>query len=155
MTSKSAGMTEEVKRFTLRKERADALFEQWMVGWRNLLTSRPTDFERFCKPTVVHMIVKACGPFVMSGERYDFRETDFPARLTGLSDPGAPVVITATVAHKAQRLDGDRRPLAPYPGEVSPVEITFVLETDPGITWIEKVLRAEIGPSRPTPRPSR
>lgn len=147
--------SEETRRFALRKEKADTLFAQWMVAWRNLLTSRPTDFERFCKPSVVQGIVKACGPFVMSGERYDFRETDFPASLTGLNDPGAPVVIKATVTHKAQRLDPQRRPLAPYRGDPHPVQIAFTLETDPGITWIEKVLRAEILSPRATARPSR
>lgn len=154
MTARAASGRKDTM-FQDRSQRSNALFMRWMQAWAALLTGDSPDFERFCKPDVARKIHAACGPFVLSGDRYDFNVQDPTRDRTGLNDAAAPVVISFTIIHQDPRLDAHRHVKASHPGDPHPVEVKFVLETDPGITCIEKAWAEVVSPRATLPRHAR
>ena len=155
MMSRKVDKANDLAEFQDRNQRSHALFMRWMAAWSNLLRGYPTDFERFCKPEVAREIHTACGPFVLSGDRYDFNVQDPTRDRTGLNDPAAPVTISFTITHRDPRLDAKRRVKASHPDDPSPLDVRFVLVTDPGITCIEKASAEIVSPRTTVPRPVR
>ncbi|MHB1525038.1 MAG: hypothetical protein ACYCZN_01945 [Candidatus Dormibacteria bacterium] len=138
----AANATSQV--FHDRKQRADKLANQWIYAWRDLLVGKPSNFEQFCKPQVVRDIMDACRSFRGTEDRYRVNTTTFERRGTGLGDPGSPVVVTCTMPFDGERFDGERRRLAPHARDPQPVQAVMKWETDPSITWIERILGAEM-----------
>lgn len=154
MTGKAAP-SKEAAVIQHRRQLMDKLSLSWVDSWAELITGGSPYFERFCKPDVVRQIHAACGPFVLSGDRYDFNVDDQAWRVTGQDDPSAPATISFTLVHQDPRLDADRRVKRSHPGDPHPVRVKFVLETDPGITCIEKASAEIVSPRATLPRHAR
>ena len=155
MTGKAAAPGTKEAMFQDRNRRSNALFMRWMSAWAALMAGDAPDFERFCKPDVARQIHTYCGPFVLSGDRYDFNVQDPTRDRAGLDDPLSPVTISFTLVHQDPRLDVHRRVKPSHPGDPHPVVVAFVLETDPGITCIEKASAEIVSPRATLPRHAR